>query len=344
MTQHRTICFITTLISLAAVTVPMLNMSSSAQNRTFNYPKAQLSKSNPQAQLDPTLEDVPAMPLPTVNLRSKRSATTYQEVSQPLQSPRRQSSAAKTTRRSNSQSLRLSGQPHLHRLNRPGKTVLGKDDRTLVTNTTVKPMKSMTKLYMTYPNGKTYGCSGAMIAAKYTLTAGHCIYSPQDGGWATKVEVIPAMDGTYKPYGSAFATNLRSFSGWIKHQDSNADMALITLDRAIGNTTGWLNFTSLPSVNGVNAIVTGYPGDRDKGVKLYTHSAKIRTSTAKRISYPIDTAAGQSGSPVYQKSQNNQFTIFGVHTSGTVDGRTNSGVRIDAIKFHSLQIWIDSDR
>jgi V8-like Glu-specific endopeptidase len=341
MTQHRTIRFITTLVSLAAVTVPMLNMPSHAQRRNLNYPKAKLAKGNPRTQLDPTLQNVPAMPQPEVNTRSSRSASAYQEVSKQLQSPQRQTRNAKATPRKKSRirTLRLAGR---NRLARQAKTIIGKDNRIVVTNTTVNPMKSMTKLYMTFPNGKTYMCSGAMVAAKYTLTAGHCVHSQNDGGWATKVEVIPAMDRSYKPYGSAFATNLRSYSGWINYRDSNADMALITLDREIGHTTGWLSYASVDTVNRVNATITGYPGDRDNGWRLYTDSGKISNATATRFAYPIDTAGGQSGRPVYQKSANGSFPISGVHTNGSANGQTNSGVRIDATKFQSLQTWIGS--
>jgi V8-like Glu-specific endopeptidase len=340
MTQHSKVRWLTTAITVTAIVVPLFNApSSQAQRNVRNYPAAKLAKGNARAKLDPTMLKIPAMPQPEVSLRTGRSTSTNQEVSKRLQSPQRSQSKMGLRRNQKRLSPRLAKQ---QRAKLQARTVIGKDNRKVVKDTTVQPMRAITKLFMTFPNGQSYTCSGAMIAAKYVLTAGHCIYSKNDGGWATRVEAIPGLNDTYKPYGSAFATNLRSYSGWTSNQNSNADMGLITLDREIGNTTGWFNVSALPSVNGLKATVTGYPADRDNGLKMYTHSGKIRRSTATRMTYPMDTAGGQSGSPIYQPSTTAFPSVFGVHTSGTVNGKTNSGVRIDSAKFQDLQTWIGS--
>lgn len=341
MTQRSIVCWFTTAIGLTAMVVPTFNAPiSHAQRADSSYPTTRLAKGNARAKLNPALLTVPAMPQPEVSRSIGRLASVNQEVSKRLQPPHRSQRKKTGLRRiKKAQSPRLARQ---QRIQLQARAVIGKDNRKVVNDTTMQPMRSITKLYMTFPNGQTYTCSGAMIAAKYVLTAGHCVHSKNDGGWATRVEVIPGLNDSYKPYGSAFASNLRSYSGWISNQDSNADMALITLDRELGNTTGWFNYASLATVNGVRATIAGYPGDRDNGLKLYTHSGKIRRSTPTRLTYPMDTAPGQSGSAIYQQAAGTSPTIFGVHTSGTVNGKTNSGVRIDPAKFQDLQTWIGS--
>jgi V8-like Glu-specific endopeptidase len=336
MTQRSIAHWFTTAIGLTAMVVPTFNAPAShAQRVNSSYPTIRLAKGNVRAKLDPALLQVPAMPQPEVHRTSGRSTNANQEVSKRLQPSRSgQRPKAGLRRIKKTQLPRLSGQQ--------ARTVIGRDNRKVVNDTTLQPVRAITKIYMTFPNGKTYSCSGAMIAAKYVLTAGHCVHSKNDGGWATRVEVIPGMNDSYKPYGSAFATNLRSYSGWQNNQDNNADMALITLDREIGNTTGWFNYASLTTVNRVSATIAGYPADLSNGMKLYTHSDRIRSSTATRLAYPIDTAPGQSGSPIYQRPANSSPTVFGVHTSGTANGKTNSGVRIDSAKFQDLQTWIGS--
>ena len=210
-----------------------------------------------------------------------------------------------------------------------------------VSDTASYPWSTQTKLYVTYSNGNSKGCSGTLIAAKYVLTAGHCVYSKSDGGWAKTIEAIPG--GTNKPFGSAYATQVRSYTGWASYQDPNYDIALITLDRPIGKSTGWLGYTTYSSVNGITGNVAGYPGDKG-GTYLYYHSGPISSSTSYRLYYQIDTYGGQSGSGIYYiDSQNNRY-IFGIHTTGVTPSNPsyNSGTRIDAQKYNYITSSIAS--
>ena len=220
-------------------------------------------------------------------------------------------------------------------------SVIGADNRTRITNTTAYPWRTMTKLYMTFPNNSRFICSGALINAKYVLTAGHCVYSHTNGGWARSIEVIPGLRGTYKPYGSAFTSYMRSYVGWTRDRDSNYDFALMTLDRNIGNSTGWLGYATYPTVNGITDNLAGYPGDRDQGLSLFYHFGQILSSTSFRLSYTIDTAGGQSGSNIY-RIVNGQRYVFAVHTNGGT--ASNSGTRITSQRFDDLRAWIASGR
>lgn len=218
-------------------------------------------------------------------------------------------------------------------------SVIGTDNRVRISPTTAFPWRAMTKLRMTFPSGRQFVCSGAMIAAKYTLTAGHCVFSHAEGGWARSIEVIPGLDGTYKPYGSAYAVYMRSYQGWTQNRDSNYDFALITLDRTIGHSTGWFGYASYGTVNGLTGNLGGYPGDRDGGQRLYYHFGTINSSTTNRVYYTIDTAGGQSGSGVYRINNGSRY-IFAVHTNGGTT--SNSGTRITSGRFSDLQAWIAS--
>jgi V8-like Glu-specific endopeptidase len=218
-------------------------------------------------------------------------------------------------------------------------SVIGTDNRVRISPTTSFPWRAMTKLRMTFPNGLQYICSGALVAAKYTLTAGHCVYSHNDGGWARTIEVIPGLDGTYKPYGSAWAAYMRTYQAWTQNRDLNHDFALITLDRTIGNSTGWLGYASYSTVNGLTGHLAGYPGDRDGGLRLYYHYGAINSSTADRVYYTIDVAGGQSGSGVYRIVNSSRY-IFAVNTHEY--GTYNGGTRITSGRFYDLQSWIAS--
>lgn len=233
-------------------------------------------------------------------------------------------------------------EPELHRQD-VGRTVIGSDHRIRISTTTSYPWRAMTKVYMTFPNGDQRICSGAMVSVRHVLTAGHCVYNADRGGWAA-LTVVPGQDGTYMPFGAHQATRIRTYAAWAFQENSNYDVALVTLNAPVGQSTGWLGYGYFPSINGVTGNLGGYPGDRDGGMNLYYHFNAITGSTSRRINYQIDTAGGQSGSGVYRILNGNRY-VFGVHTNGTwndVSG-TNSGTRIDATKFSHLKNWIGSD-
>lgn len=116
---------------------------------------------------------------------------------------------------------------------------------TLIFNTTAFPYRAMARLIVRFPsNSVPRICTGTLIAAKYVLTSGYCVHDKFGGGWARSIEVIPGSNGSYKPFGSAYAANLRSYKAWTDYNDANYDIALITLDRSIGDSTGWFGYSS----------------------------------------------------------------------------------------------------
>jgi V8-like Glu-specific endopeptidase len=336
------------VLSLSSVTQAL------AQSLIPQTPTGALPANNPAAQLDPSLVNVPSMPEPKP---SSATSTLSQESLDIEEGFDIQTGKIKVgsdvSQRSSTPSGTTLSEPNFGARTvieaEPRKTpsipgsispqsVIGDDNRVQINNTSTYPWRTMTKLFVTFPNGQRTGCSGAIIASKYVLTAAHCIHDSSRGGWASRVEVVPGLNGTYKPYGSAYATYLRSYKGWTEDRNSNYDFALITLDRNIGNTTGWLGYGYYSSINGVTGNIGGYPGDKG-GLSLYYHYGPISRSTSQRVSYQIDTAPGQSGSGVYRIRDQKRY-VFAVHTNGAGSGSYNSGTRINSDKFDDLKRWI----
>lgn len=330
------------LLSLSGITqiVPV-----TAQGTT---PQGVLSPNDPAAKLDPNLINVPSVvpPTPSQAESTNLSATTagqavgYDPATDTSQIiPKNSSELTSGSSYPNFGSRGPLGSESRAMRGSSQESVIGPDGRILITATTTYPWRAQAKLLVTFANGKTAGCSGTLIQAKYLLTAGHCVHNKDYGGWYTKIEVVPGLNGTYKPYGSAFATYARTYQGWIKSQNSNYDMALVTLDKSIGNTTGWLGYKYYSTINGVTGNIAGYPGDKG-GLKLYYHSGPIASSTAQRVSYSIDTYGGQSGSAVYRITDGKRY-VFAVHTNGTGGSvTTNSGTRLDSAKVGNITSWI----
>ncbi|MGX7149040.1 DUF5776 domain-containing protein [Enterococcus ureasiticus] len=208
--------------------------------------------------------------------------------------------------------------------------IIGSDNRKIVADTTVNPYRKVIFLSMKFPNGKRYIGSGNMISSDTVLTAGHCIYSKNDGGWATSVEVYPGYNGSYAPYGVAYSKKLMSVKGWIDNSSSAYDIGAIKLDRSIGNSVGWFGLTT-----GMTSPITlsGYHGDLNK--RMGTETGNILKHTDNNVYYTLDSTGGSSGSGVY----NNKDQILAVHAYAGADN--NFGTKINNANFRLIQQWIN---
>jgi len=219
--------------------------------------------------------------------------------------------------------------------------VQGADDRVWTSNTWEYPWRTQCKLIITFPSGNQYVGSGTIVGYKYVLTAGHCTFDPAEGGWARSIEVIPGLSGTYKPYGSFWASYMRSYTGWTQHQDRQHDFALITLNQHIGSTTGWLGYAHYASIWGTTGNLAGYPADLYGGMWQYYHSGPVYDGDLwgrpGQVVHWIDTFGGQSGSGIY-KLQDGARYIFAVHAWG--NSSINGGTKITSQKFNSIANWI----
>ncbi|MCK4312169.1 MAG: trypsin-like serine protease, partial [Candidatus Cloacimonetes bacterium] len=225
------------------------------------------------------------------------------------------------------------------------RTVFPPDDRVRITPTTSYPWRTICKLFVTFPDGATGGCSGAIIDGFHVLTAGHCIYSHNHGGWATSIEFVPGLDEDYMPYNHAWATYLRSYTGWTQNQMHEHDWGVVTLDRNVGNYVGWMgrqtaDWWSAIYTGIVN--VAGYPADLCGGLCLYWDADNGRTATEHNHWYYMDTFGGQSGSPVWRYDGDSRY-ILTIHAYGDDGSSSNHGTRLNQDKFERIITWTESD-
>jgi len=215
--------------------------------------------------------------------------------------------------------------------------VIGADDRTRINPTTGYPWRAICSLLIRTKTGKNYIGTGWMVGPGTVITAGHCIYIHNEGGWAQHVDVIPGRNGTLRPYGTIRSSNFRSVTGWTNDRNRNNDYGAIILNTKIGNTVGYFGYAykSDSFIKAQTLNLSGYPGDKG-GDTQWHHARKAKSVSTRVITYDIDTAGGQSGSPVWYMENGNRYAI-GIHTNGHSSG--NSATRIVKAVFDNIKNW-----
>lgn len=215
--------------------------------------------------------------------------------------------------------------------------ICGNDDRIRILQTTETPWRWICQLIITAANGSQYRCTGWFIGPHTVMTAGHCVYMHDNGGWAKQIEVIPGMNASSRPFGSKVSKVFRSVIGWTKNKDWNYDYGAIILpDNTLGNRVGWFGFAVLSdsTLNNLMANNSGYPGDKPFGTQWF-NAGRVTKYTDRKFYYMIDTMGGQSGSPVWRLI-NGQRQAIGVHAYG---GCPNSATRITKAVFDNMVAW-----
>ena len=207
-----------------------------------------------------------------------------------------------------------------------------------VSTTAQFPYKAVTFLVVTFPDGSRIQGTGTVVGRNDILTATHMVYDPTAGGWAVDVDVYPGADYNsvrdrfdsqplaYESVGfrlEAFPSHVHSDGSddTLTFAESAYDVAIIGLDVAIGDATGWFGLDSGSNTSTV-AYSLGYPAngtgmmlarpriEREFGYQIYS------TYGGRELMGP-----GSSGGPLYVL-RNDQPFLIGVKSSGT-SGESN---------------------
>ncbi len=114
-------------------------------------------------------------------------------------------------------------------------------------NTTTFPFRAICRLIITASDNTRWYGTGFLIGTRTVITAGHCVYLHEHGGWARSIEVIPGLSDESRPYGSAVSRIFKSVAGWTKEKSRNLDYAAIILpnNSQLGSQTGTFGFSVL---------------------------------------------------------------------------------------------------
>ncbi len=223
--------------------------------------------------------------------------------------------------------------------------VIGNDDRVKVAQARLgmNPWRQICSLRIRAVSGNAYVGTGWFIAPKVLATAGHCVYMQDEGGWAASIDVMPARFGSSLPFGTLRATRFAAVDGWTVQRSRDFDYGVIFLDDAtVGTQVGNFEVRVMPSaaLNGVNAKISGYPADREQARFQYFHERPLQSVTDTRLIYDVDTFGGQSGSPIWQETEEDGLVAIGIHTTGGFT--SNSGTRVSGDVLDNLIRWTEA--
>ncbi len=217
--------------------------------------------------------------------------------------------------------------------------VIGPDDRVQITSTTLYPWRAICSLRITAADDSQWIGTGWLVGARTLITAGHVVYIHSRGGWVKRIEVIPGRNGAQQPYNSCTATAFRSVTGWTQDRKRTHDYGAIILPASCryGDQLGHFGYGHYGdgTLNQLLVNLSGYPGDKPAGTQWY-HARQIKQVSARTLVYDIDTAGGQSGSPVWWYKDGQRYAV-GIHTNGHLSG--NSATRIVKPVFDNIQQW-----
>jgi V8-like Glu-specific endopeptidase len=219
--------------------------------------------------------------------------------------------------------------------------VIGSDDRVQVSRTNEYPWRCIASLLITAADGTSWIGTAWLVAPRLLLTAGHCVYMHNQGGWVNQIEVIPGRNGIDRPFGSCIANNVRSVLGWTNNRDRNYDYAAILLPEncRYGDQLGWFGYAVKgdDELKSLTINLSGYPGDKPTGTQWF-HSRALMDVDERVLTYDTDTAGGQSGAPVWIRTQDGNRYGVGIHTNGDLAG--NSATRINQEVFNNIVSWL----
>ena len=198
-----------------------------------------------------------------------------------------------------------------------------------VFDTSMFPFRTVHKLLLRYRVGGLdyfFVCSATAVGEFHLLTTGNCIYNHDPNGdgftsdqrfadevwaWAGQTDRIDPLRVEDFPFGLAKAAFFRVPNAWINNQDLNDDWALISLNRRVGEHTGWMARETDVQASALDAA--GYPVEVPfvPAGNLFQYLASTANNVSAyltgRIRFDALIYGGQSGGPVWRNSGGNRF-------------------------------------
>jgi V8-like Glu-specific endopeptidase len=208
--------------------------------------------------------------------------------------------------------------------------VQGPPETTQITEPEINtaPYRSVGRMALTCKNRQNLSGSGWVIARRAFMTAGHCVYDRERGGWIVKASFCPRfnVDCAGKTYTVETAFTLRGFLDNFNEADRQYDLAVCVVTEPFEATEPPLPFVANPTPPSRYAAI-GYPGKpipeyqfNDK--RMWRSSGKLLLAD-KMLFAENNLTTGASGGPWCAPEEN--WVVRGI-TAARVTPNPNTAV------------------
>ena len=139
----------------------------------------------------------------------------------------------------------------------------GPPETTQITDTEINtaPYRSVGRMDLSYKPRQTLGASGWVIAPRAFMTAGHCVYEEERGGWIIKASFCPRfnVECPGKTYTVEAAFTLQGWLDTFSEYDRQYDLAVCLVTEPFEPTEPPLPFVANAEPASKYAAI-GYPG------------------------------------------------------------------------------------
>ncbi len=190
-----------------------------------------------------------------------------------------------------------------------------------------------------------YLCSASSASDFHLISAGHCVYNHDPIGnnsgagagfaaevwaWPAETDVVDPIDPDNWPdfpYGVSKATYMTTYNAWINNSDLNWDFSFISLDRRIGDHTGWMGrewgvTASALNFDGYPAQYPYVPADNPYQYPGYDAN-NVAYYTCCRIGLYAYIYGGHSGGPDWRFDGTNRY-VEGVNSTSDRAGNAEA--------------------
>ncbi|HEX4297154.1 MAG TPA: trypsin-like serine protease [Devosia sp.] len=210
------------------------------------------------------------------------------------------------------------------------------DTRTQITDASAYPDDTVGWLWVQDQKGGWATCTATLIGPQSVITAAHCVYDHETGGWVKSITFYPGItDGKTAPEGSYDYQSAHILKGFIDNYDGKNydsvmpwDLAEITLKSDAGNQIGWMGF-EVDDSSPWHATIVGYPGDKPDGTMWQSEcDIPANPTPISNFSHVCATYAGSSGSSMWQDAGGGDLYIRGINVAENLGMKLNFGTRL----------------
>lgn len=155
------------------------------------------------------------------------------------------------------------------------------------------PYRNICCITTIFPDGYSIVGSGTLVYFDILLTAGHCVYKSEHGGWASTIKVVPGEFKNQEPLGFTTSTLITCPNEYLNDTNPQYDWAVVDLQHSFDTWQLYGYYGNYSTVLNYEVTGLGYPDN--SGSVMYEDKGNITYIDDKEIVCSFAAKPGESG-------------------------------------------------